>query len=308
MIYDIFYDREGTIMKRMILSYMGVFAGLAAAAFGIVAFVLPSGILIGSSTGVGRVIDYLFDIPVSYTVFAFNGILFLTGWIALGRKFAASIVISTFAYPMFMNLFERTVFAEGITEDPMLAAVYGGVLIGMGMGLVIKCGASTGGTDILAIILNRKLGISVGLPMYLIDGAILLSQVFFAESADAVLLGIGLTFLYSMVADKVVMAGGSAVQLLVVSREYETIRRRLVESIVGNTVFYGETGYHGKRQDTLLCVISARELNKVQREILSVDPEAFITISSVKEVKGRGFSFEYGLAKKLRKEKEKKAA
>ena len=66
-------------MKRMILSYIGTFAGLAVAAFGIVAFVLTSGILIGSSTGVGRVVHYLFDIPVSYTVFAFNGILFLTG-------------------------------------------------------------------------------------------------------------------------------------------------------------------------------------------------------------------------------------
>ena len=294
-------------MKRTILSYMGVFAGLAAAAFGIVAFVLPSGILIGSSTGVGRILDYLFGIPVSYTVFAFNGALFLTGWIALGRKFAASIVVSTFSYPMFMNLFERTPFAGGITEDPMLAAVYGGVLIGMGMGLVIKCGASTGGTDILAIIFNRKWGISVGLPMYLIDGAILLSQVFFAKGADQVLLGIGLTFLYSMVADKVVVAGGSAVQLMIISSRYEDIRQSLVDHIVGNTVFYGETGYHRLRQDTLLCVISARDLNKVQREILSIDPEAFITISTVKEVKGRGFSFEYGLAKKLRKEKEKQA-
>lgn len=236
-------------MNRLILNYVGVFAGLGIAAFGIVAFVLPSGVMIGSSTGVGRVMNYLFDIPVSYTVFVFNGILFLAGWIDLGRKFAASIVVSTFAYPLFIRLFESLPVAEGITDEPMIATLYGGRLAGIGMGIVIKCGASTGGTDILAIILNRKFGISVGAPMYLIDVAILMSQVFFVKGADEILLGIGLTFLYSMVADKVVVAGGSAVQLLIISRKYEEIRRQLVDMIVGNTVLYGENGYEKTRQN-----------------------------------------------------------
>ena len=292
-------------MKRMILNYIGVFAGLAVAAFGVVAFILPSGVMMGSSTGVGRVVEHLYGIPVSCTVAVFNGILFLSGLFALGRKFAASIIVSTFAYPMFMNLFEHTVFAEGITDNIMLAALYGGLLAGAGMGIVIKCGASTGGTDILAIIFNRKWGISVGVPIYLIDGAILLSQVFFAEKSDQILLGILLTLLYSAVADRVVVAGSGAVQLMIISSKYQEIRSRLAEMVVGNTVFYGETGYCGVRQDSLLCVISGRELNRIQRAILDIDPEAFITISSVKEVKGRGFSFDAGLAKRIRREKQK---
>lgn len=292
-------------MKRMILNYIGVFAGLAVAAFGVVAFILPSGVMMGSSTGVGRVVEHLYGIPVSCTVAVFNGILFLSGLFALGRKFAASIIVSTFAYPMFMNLFEHTVFAEGITDNIMLAALYGGLLAGAGMGIVIKCGASTGGTDILAIIFNRKWGISVGVSIYLIDGAILLSQVFFAEKSDQILLGILLTLLYSAVADRVVVAGSGAVQLMIISSKYQEIRSRLAEMVVGNTVFYGETGYCGVRQDSLLCVISGRELNRIQRAILDIDPEAFITISSVKEVKGRGFSFDAGLAKRIRREKQK---
>ena len=292
-------------MKRMILNYIGVFAGLAVSDFGVVAFILPSGVMMGSSTGVGRVVEHLYGIPVSCTVAVFNGILFLSGLFALGRKFAASIIVSTFAYPMFMNLFEHTVFAEGITDNIMLAALYGGLLAGAGMGIVIKCGASTGGTDILALIFNRKWGISVGVPIYLIDGAILLSQVFFAEKSDQILLGILLTLLYSAVADRVVVAGSGAVQLMIISSKYQEIRSRLAEMVVGNTVFYGETGYCGVRQDSLLCVISGRELNRIQRAILDIDPEAFITISSVKEVKGRGFSFDAGLAKRIRREKQK---
>ena len=115
-------------MKRIIINYIAVFAGLAIAAFGIVAFVLPSGVMIGSSTGVGRVMEHFYGIPVSYTVMAFNGILFLAGWICLGKKFAGSIIVSTFAYPMFINLFEHTRFADGITDNVMLATIYGGVL------------------------------------------------------------------------------------------------------------------------------------------------------------------------------------
>ena len=292
-------------MKKIIINYIGILMGLALAAFGVVAFILPNGIIIGSATGIGRLIQHFYGIPVSYTVAVVNGLLFALGFAVLGKKFALSIVVSTFAYPMFINFFERLDFLADLTDNALLAAIYGGVLIGVGLGIVIKSGASTGGTDIVAIIFNRKLGIPVGLPMYLIDFSILVSQVFFAKGSEEVLLGIMMTFLYSMVADKVVVAGGSAVQLVIISQKYEEIRRRLAELVVGNTVFYGESGYLGNRRDILLCVISGRELNRVQNEILALDPEAFMTINSVKEVKGRGFSFERGKAKQIRSEKAK---
>lgn len=292
-------------MKKIVINYIGILAGLALAAFGVVAFILPNGIMIGSATGIGRLVQYFYHIPVSYTVAVVNGLLFALGFAVLGKKFALSIVVSTFAYPMFINFFERLEFLADITDNSLLAAIYGGVLIGVGLGIVIKSGASTGGTDIVAIIFNRKLGIPVGLPMYLIDFSILVSQVFFAKGSEEVLLGIMMTFLYSMVADKVVVAGGGAVQLVIISQKYEEIRSRLAELVVGNTVFYGESGYLGNRRDILLCVISGRELNRVQNEILVLDPEAFMTINSVKEVKGRGFSFERGKAKQIRSEKAK---
>jgi len=112
-----------------------------------------------------------------------------------------------------------------------------------------------------------------------------------------------LTFLYSLVADKVVVAGGGAVQLMIISAKYQEIRQKLQDMVVGTTVFYGETGYLANPQHTLLCIISGRELNKIQNEILAIDPEAFMVINSVKEVKGRGFSFEIGKAKQIRAEK-----
>lgn len=290
-------------MKKVIINYVGILVGLAVAAFGVVAFVLPAEIMIGSSTGVGRIMQHFYGIPVSYTVAAVNGLLFTLGAFTLGKKFALSTVVGAFAYPLFMNIFEHMEWLGNLTDDKLLAALFGGVLSGLGMGLVIKCGASTGGIDVIAIVLNRKTGVSVGLTMYLVDFFILILQVFFAKGAEEVLLGIMLTFLYSLVADKVVVAGGGAVQLMIISAKYDQIREKLQDMVVGVTIFYGESGYLAKPQHTLLCVISGRELNKVQSEILNIDPEAFLVINSVKEVKGRGFSFEIGKAKQIRAEK-----
>ena len=177
-------------MKKIIKSYIMVLTGLALAALGVVAFVLPSGIMIGSVTGIGRIVQHFYDLPVSYTVAFINGILFLIGALIMGKNFALSTVVSTFAYPLFINIFEKIEILQQITSDPMTSAIYGGVLIGIGMGIVIKAGASTGGTDIVAIILNKKFGLPLGLPMYLIDFTILLSQIFIANNAEQILMGI----------------------------------------------------------------------------------------------------------------------
>lgn len=258
------------IITDFFLKYAMVLAGLAITAFGVVAFILSNDIMIGSTTGLGRIGEHFFGVPVSVAVAMVNGALFILALVVLGKKFAASIVVGTVAYPAFMGIFEPMENIGNLTHDPIIATVYGGVICGIGMGLIIKSGASTGGTDVIAIILNKKFGWPLSIPMYAVDGLILISQVIFAKSAEVILLGIIVTFLYSMIA--------------------------------GNTILHGQSGYHGEETDVILCITNGRELHGVQMAILDIDPEAFITISAVKEVKGRGYSFDHGLAKKIRKE------
>ncbi|MBR4020414.1 MAG: YitT family protein, partial [Firmicutes bacterium] len=203
------------------------------------------------------------------------------------------------------GIFESMENIGSLTQDPIIATVYGGVICGIGMGLIIKSGASTGGTDVIAIILNKKFGWPLSIPMYGIDGLILISQVIFAPSAEVILLGIIVTFLYSMIVEKVVLMGGGALQLFVISKKHEEIRQRLASMIVGNTILHGQSGYQAEATDVIMCVTNGRELHGVQAAILDIDPEAFITISAVKEVKGRGYSFDHGLAKQMRKEQGK---
>ncbi|MGN0732989.1 MAG: YitT family protein [Emergencia sp.] len=285
-----------------------ILTGLAMAAFGVVAFILPNSIIIGSATGIGRFLEHFYGIPVSATVVVVNTSLFILGLILLGKSFAASIVIGTFAYPVFMRLFEGIEAIQHITYDPIIAAIYGGAFVGVGVGLVIKAGASTGGTDVIAVICQRKLGIPVGVTMYFIDFLILVSQIIIADSYDVILLGIITTVLYSIIAQKVVIMGGNTVQLIVVSKHYGQIRKMLANMVIGTSVLYGESGYYAEKREILLCVISARELKQVQDAILSMDSEAFMVISSVKEVKGRGYTFDIGRAQQIRKELKKGTA
>lgn len=285
------------------VKYALVLLGLAITAFGVMAFIVSNDIMIGSTTGLGRIGEHFLGVPVSVAVAMVNGVLFILAWAVLGKKFAASIVVGTIAYPMFMGLFESMPWIGSLTQDPIIATVYGGVICGIGMGLIIKSGASTGGTDVIAIILNKKFGWPLSVPMYAVDGLILLTQIIFAKSAEVILLGIIVTFLYSMIAEKVVLMGGGALQLVIISKKNDEIRNRLADMIVGTTILHGETGYHAEPTDVIMCVTNGRELHGVQTAILDIDPEAFITISAVKEVKGRGYSFDHGLAKQMRKEK-----
>ena len=293
------------ILKDFFIKYALVLAGLAITAFGVMAFIVSNDIMIGSTTGLGRIGEHFLGVPVSVAVAMVNGALFILAWAVLGKKFAASIVVGTVAYPMFMGIFESMENIGNMTDDPIIATVYGGVICGIGMGLIIKSGASTGGTDVIAIILNKKFGWPLSIPMYAIDGCILLTQIIFATSAEVILLGIIVTFLYSVIAEKVVLMGGGALQLFIISKKHEEIRKQLGTMIVGNTILHGESGYHGESTDVIMCVTNGRELHGVQMAILDIDPEAFITISSVKEVKGRGYSFDHGLAKQMRKEQGK---
>lgn len=296
------YERMKRGLKY-VMNYAIVLIGLAMVAFGVVAFILPNSIVVGSATGIGRFLEHFYGIPVSATVGAVNIALFLLGFFALGKKFAASIVIGTFAYPVFMRIFEEIEAVQHITNNPMIAAIYGGVFVGIGMGLVIKAGASVGGTDVIAIVCQRKLGISMGMTMYFVDFMILILQVLIAESYDEILLGIITTVLYSMIADKVVVMGGNTVQLIVISDKYQRIRKMLADMVIGTSVLYGERGYLAEKTEILLCVISGRELKQVQDAILNIDSEAFMVIGSVKEVKGRGYTFDIGRAQQIRREK-----
>ena len=158
----------GKKIRQQIVVLLGILAGNAVLAFGVAGFVLPQGMITGGATGLGIVTHKLLGVDISLAVAVYNLVLFAAGAVVLGKKFALTTVVSTVVYPGFLSFFSQTEWICTLTDNLMLAAVYAGILMGLGVGIVIRLGASTGGMDIPPLILNKKLGIPVAVSMYLL--------------------------------------------------------------------------------------------------------------------------------------------
>ena len=284
-------------MKGFILPARGknillVLLGNALYALAVDMFVLPCGLITGGTTGLALAARYWFDVPVAGFVLASNIIMFVVGALAMGRWFAFNTALSTFCYPLFLDLFARIPGIDGFTRDPMLGTIFAGVLIGVAIGLVIGAGASSGGMDIPPIVLNKYFGLPVGAVMYLLDFLILIGQMVFADK-EQILYGILLVLLYTVILEKVSMLGHSKIQVKILSEKNDDIRRIILRVLDrGCTVLHAQTGYTGTERDMLLTVVTNRELAKLNHLVLETDPQAFIVISSVNEVHGRGFTLQ----------------
>lgn len=181
-------------------------------AVGVVAFILPMGLITGGTTGLGLIADHYFGIPVEVFAAVFNVLMFLMAWFMLGASFAMTTLVSSLYYPIILGLFQKIEVLQTLTEDPMLGTICAGILIGVGIGVVIRAGASTGGVDIPPLILNKKLGIPISVGLYACDFAILIGQMIFRDR-ERTLYGILLVVIYTFVMDKVLVAARARLKL-----------------------------------------------------------------------------------------------
>lgn len=277
--------------KKLIGHVFGILLGNTIYALAVLLFIVPNGLITGGSTGIAIAVHHGFDIPITTFVSMFNVLMFVLGFIVLGKRFALTTLISTFYYPFILSLFEKTIGYTKITNDPLLAALLGGVMIGTAIGIVIKCNASTGGMDIPPLVINKKMGVPVSVSMYVFDFIILLSQVFYTNT-EMVLYGLVLVFTYTMVLDKVLVFGKAQTEVMIVSKKYEEINEVIINELDrGTTMLKSVTGYMKNEYPVIMTVVSNRELPKLNELILSIDDHAFMVVSKVNEVKGRGFTF-----------------
>ncbi len=259
-------------------------------AVGVVAFILPLGLITGGTTGLALIVNQFVAVPIEIFAAIFNIAMFIVAWFILGASFAITTMVSTFCYPLILGVFQRVEFFQGLTDDMLLGTICAGLLIGMGIGIVIREGASTGGMDIPPLVLNKKFGISISVALYAFDFAILLGQMMFRDSERS-LYGILLVVIYTVVMDKVLVNGKARIQVKIVSERYNEINKMIHEKLDrGSTFFLSETGYLHNDIKTLLTVVSRRELVVLEQEVARIDPEAFVVVSEVKEVVGYGFT------------------
>ena len=259
-------------------------------AFVIRLFLLPGNLMTGGTTGIGLVVKHFTGTSISGFVLVFNIVMLIVGWTLLGKKFALTTVISSFTYPIALEAANHIFGDLVITTDPMLNTIFAGLGIGIGLGIVIRTGASTGGMDIPPLVLNKYFRIPVSVSLNVFDMLILVLQIVY-NPPERVLYGVLLVMIYTTVLDKVLMMGNTKTEVKVISSQVEEIRQAILAQVDrGVTMLYGEGGYRQEQTQIVLSIVSNRELPQVEKLIRHIDPEAFMIVSRVTEVRGRGFS------------------
>lgn len=269
-----------------------ILAGNILLGFAVAAFILPSGVIMGGATGVGIVLARFIPLDTATIVLCVNLMALALGWAVLGWRFVVATIASSLLYPILLGAAQRIPGIDHLTADPLLAALLGGGLVGIAVGLVMRVGSSTGGTDVVNLVLHKWTHIPVSAAVYLTDIVIMGAQALFSDP-EQILYGVVLLVVETIALDRVMLLGQSQTQLFVVSSQYEKLRQKcLTELQAGTTMVYIETGRTRTLQRGVLCVIPPRKLYAAQALIQSVDPHAFLTITQIKEVRGQGFSSE----------------
>lgn len=279
-------------MKEKILNLVYIIIGNIFIALAINTLILENHIIVGGTSGIGNVLNHYFNIPVSLSVGCLNVCLFLVGLFFIGKRFAMTTLLSTFLFPIILQFFETHSMFHHYLEDPLLAAILAACLVGVGIGLILKANASTGGVDILAILLNKKFGFPVHIVLNCIDLSILVLQFTFNDTTH-VIYGIMIVMITAVVLNKTLTQGTSLVQLTVISDHYEDIKQSILHEFdAGVTLLASEKGFTQENSKLLLSVLPYRKLPAIKAKIHEIDPVAFVIVSHVEEVGGKGFTLE----------------
>lgn len=272
-----------------VLSDYSVIAfGTFVIALGLNVFLVPNKVSVGGVTSIGTVLLYIFGIPLSFTNIAANLILLILGFRFLGKTALIKNIFGIAALSVFLEI---TSYLPPYTEDAFLAGLCGGVIMGLGLGIVIRCGASTGGTDFASVILNRLFPhISVARIILFIDGIIITFAGIVFGSITITLYSAICLFVCSKVADGILTLGYSAKSLYIITAEYKEISRIIIEEFQrGVTGIKSRGMYSDSEKLMLMCIISAKQLPQLTKRIREIDKNSFLIVSEVREVLGEGF-------------------
>lgn len=280
------YREFWLVLRRNVKDTILIVVGIFSAAFGLKGFLLQSGFIDGGVTGISLLTSVLTEWPLAILIIVINIPFVFLGMKVLGKRFAIKTAIAIAGLSLCLALIT---FPE-VTNDKVLVAIFGGFFLGAGIGLSIRGGAVIDGTEVLAIYLSRKIGVTIGDVIVGINVVIFSVAAYFL-SVEIALYSIVTYLAASKTLDFVVEGIEEYIGVTIVSTHYDEIRQMIIEVMGrGVTVYSGKRGYgvHGSRKevDILYSVVTRLELNKLNIEIEKIDPNAFVVMNSVKDTKG----------------------
>ncbi|KGX92940.1 membrane protein [Pontibacillus halophilus JSM 076056 = DSM 19796] len=278
------YATQG--IGRELADYGLVLIGSAFVATAFNIFLLPNEIASGGVSGISTITKSLFDWNPAFVQGALNIPLFLIGIFFLGKSFGLKSLVGTIALPLFVYL---TQTIEPATENALLAAIFGGMGVGLGLGIVFKGRASTGGVDVAAQVIHRTTHLSLGLCIAMIDGLIVTTAAL-AIDLEKGLLALVALFVTSRTIDFVQVGFNRSKNVMIISKEMESVRLAVLQEIDrGVTVLRAVGGYTNEERPIIMCVVEQSEFTKLTQTVKQIDPSAFVIAMDAAEVLGEGF-------------------
>ena len=263
-----------------------ILAGLFFANLAFNVFLIPNNIAAGGFTGIGQLVNSATGLPVGTVSLALNVPLFLISMKNLGLRFGIRSLIATAAFSLLLDI----VKVGTLFQDPLLAAVYGGLFSGLGFGLIIRGNATTGGTDMLASLIHRlwpRIKISWGI--FIVDGLVIIASAFVYDMILA-MYALICVFLCNLVVDFVLEGPNASHSFFIISDKSAEIAQRIMTELDrGVTGIDAKGMYSGQQKQMLLCVVSRLETTRLRRIVFTTDPRAFLISSKASETFGEGF-------------------
>ncbi|KAB2333665.1 YitT family protein [Bacillus mesophilum] len=270
-----------------------ILLGSAIFSFGIVHFNMQNNLAEGGFTGITLLLYFLWEWDPSYTNLILNIPLFFIGWKLLGRSVFLYTIIGTFSVSIFLWIFQRYQINMPLNDDLTLAALFAGVFIGIGLGIIFRYGGTTGGVDIIARLANKYAGISMGKAMFMFDAVVIaLSLIFYLTYQEAMYTLVAV-FIGARVIDFMQEGAYAARGAMIISENTGQIADKIMKEMDrGATVLRGYGPYTKKDKEVLYCVVARNEIVKLKSVITSVDPHAFVSVTVVHDVLGEGFTLD----------------
>lgn len=254
------------------------------------AFVEPAQVAPGGAIGVALLVNHLTNLPIGMMTMATNIPLLILAWFYLSRRFAVTTAVTTALSSLVLDVLVAPLCPVYI-GDRFLCSLYGGVVIGVGMALIFLAGTTTGGSDILGYLLQKKRPqMSIGRALLLVDGIVLVVSIFVFGNIDAALFGLVTLFAQTKVIDGIIYGGEVSTMATVVTKNPEAIAERVIVDLDRSATLLKAQGAYSKEDTTLLlCTVRKSQFPRLKRIIYEVDPDAFMMATETSEVLGFGF-------------------
>jgi len=272
-----------------IRDYLELTVGAVLLAFAVTGYMAPNRILDGGFTGVAILLHHLFNTPIGSVALALMSGALVAGYYKIGPTFGFRTIYATVLFTLSIDFFNHVLQIQALTDDLTLAVFYGGTIAGFSLSLIFHAGGSTGGTDVIATLIKRKTGISVGRVLLFIDlGVAFVAGWFFG--ARLLMYSLILIFIETQVIDLALNGFSATKRLWIVSDRPDEIREHIVTDLGrGATLFEGKGGFTDEPRKVIITYVPRRLVGQLMRTLHDIDPDVFVAIDSSAQVYGEGF-------------------